>query len=76
MHHSWVRLMYEFVWVCIFYFISQLIYLIFFFSVVDPSVSLHRRVKRRVNPSMIQFYGVGAYATSHVYRFVASVGFQ
>ncbi|CAK5062340.1 unnamed protein product [Meloidogyne enterolobii] len=42
-------------------------------KIIDPKISLRSRVKRKVDPSLIQFYGAGNYATSYVHKFVASV---
>nr|CAD2168540.1 unnamed protein product [Meloidogyne enterolobii] len=45
---------------------------LFFDFIIDPKISLRSRVKRKVDPSLIQFYGAGNYATSYVHKFVAS----
>lgn len=40
--------------------------------IFDSRFSLRNRVKRPL--SRVQFYGVGAYASSHIYQFLASIG--
>uniref|UniRef100_A0A915N2T0 Sphingolipid delta4-desaturase N-terminal domain-containing protein n=1 Tax=Meloidogyne javanica TaxID=6303 RepID=A0A915N2T0_MELJA len=41
-------------------------------KIIDPKISLRSRVKRKIDPSLIQFYGAGNYATSYVHKFFAS----
>lgn len=42
--------------------------------VMDPKMSLRSRIKRKVaDASEFHFYGVGVYASSHVYVFFQSV---
>jgi hypothetical protein len=49
---------------------------IFYDFIFDPEMSLRSRIKRKMAPpSEYHFYGVGVYATSHIYNFCQTVLF-